>query len=1089
MKVTCTLLVVASMLGFFSGARAQDSPGVSATPAASSKTQGGDVLWYGKAPPGWGGVVGSMKQLAPGVGWANRGGHFYWTTDNGANWTDITPPNSPDVRVDAGAGSPYDLFFLDTHRGWALVAGCGTDNPKKLDLELGLLSTTDSGATWSKIPMTPIALSDYGNPDGVNIVGCGANFAFADSLHGWINVTARGETMNTFGGTLLVTSDGGRTWTRAAKDPRVSFAEILMLSPNDGWLFGTETDEMLRSEDYQLYVTHDGTRSWQKITLGAPKEIAPADCSVHDLPIFEDTKHGFLQMNCMNNKNGKYRLNLVLFATEDGGRTWKEDRMVANLDDSDTRNQYASSAVVGSDWIFAASSDHHPVLTKIGPGARTDATADAASSRTRYGEIDSVSFATAADGWAIVGDGYLMSTVDGGTTWTALTPGPQPHVIQPHGSFIPRQPMQSPTAATSRAGPRSANDSFGQTANPSKHLGFEVQHTGSTTEMQAWWNYSPYHDVGVYLNLTGTWSTQLSNNGCQGSAIGLHNFPDEQLDNPNWVNTVTGYGWGLMPLWGGPQAGAVTRYGKKAICQGKAQADRAALSAQTAGILPGGIIYYDMEENPKTSSVQVQQFLIGWVQELHANGYSAGVYVSGSNAKVPASMIQRPDAAWIAAPGPPHVASIWGLASYGGFDDMEFPNHQRIRQFDNGPGKGIPKVTWGSTGMNAFFNGGAQVIDLDIEDAPVVGGGGTKPIQVYGEYPFSVFADCTGPDGVISGLPCNVVANGINNPDLNTTETIGNIVGEINEFPGGGIFIPSKDVQVDPLADQSCGSYLCPVNCDPYMPNLTSSFQWGFTTGYLQKGPIPPPGYLQGPAAQCFWWNPNPGPPFVPVTVGVGINNLTGSSGAIVGYTSLNDGSAYQGCETPSQNPGTCNQPFSEQSPVGQEYIGINDVGWISEESAPDNNAYSTISLVVANGAGVATIDSGYFLSGGGINGFGQVAYYYYDSTHDTVNSKVFDYNPSNPNSPDRVSMQGPVVGINNNNDAVTSDVTLIQDADTATGSAIDGVPVGCPQMDQASGINDWGQIVGSATVATDLPFVGNGVVSVGDVCIPYTGN
>ena len=31
-------------------------------------------------------------------------------------------------------------------------------------------------------------------------------------------------------------------------------------------------------------------------------------------------------------------------------------------------------------------------------------------------------------------DGELMSTTDGGTTWTALRPGPQPHVIQPGGN-------------------------------------------------------------------------------------------------------------------------------------------------------------------------------------------------------------------------------------------------------------------------------------------------------------------------------------------------------------------------------------------------------------------------------------------------------------------------------------------------------------------------------------------------------------------------------------------------------------------------------------------------------------------------------
>jgi photosystem II stability/assembly factor-like uncharacterized protein len=434
MRMTRTLLVVALLLlPLDMQAQPQGSSAGSLKPdAASSQSQGADVLWYGKAPPGWGGVVSDMKLLAPGIGWANRGGRCYWTTDNGANWTDFTPPESPDVQADAGAGSLYNLFFLDTHRGWALVSGCGTDNPKKLDVELDLLSTSDSGATWSKIPVTSIALSNYGNPDGVSIVGCGANFAFSDSLHGWMNITVSGETMNTFGGILLVTSDGGKTWNRTTKDPKLAFAEMLLPTSSDGWLFGAETDSELHgdSNDRQLYVTRDATESWQKVTLTAPKEIAPADCSVHSLPIFEDTKHGFLQGNCLTNKDGENKSAIALFETEDDGRTWKPDRIVKNVEGS-SRTKYRLSTLSGSNWIFAAVSNHHPVLTQLGPGARIDATVEAATSSTRYAAARQVSFVTPTQGWVIVGDGELLSTTDGGATWTNISSGPKPHVIHP----------------------------------------------------------------------------------------------------------------------------------------------------------------------------------------------------------------------------------------------------------------------------------------------------------------------------------------------------------------------------------------------------------------------------------------------------------------------------------------------------------------------------------------------------------------------------------------------------------------------------------------------------------------------------------
>src|SRR5258708_32274697 len=94
MKVTCKLLVAALMLGFSAGVRAQNSSDASSTPRAASQSHGADVLWDGKAFPGWDGMVADMKLLAPGVGWAEGGGSGYWTTDNGANWSDIRLPSS-----------------------------------------------------------------------------------------------------------------------------------------------------------------------------------------------------------------------------------------------------------------------------------------------------------------------------------------------------------------------------------------------------------------------------------------------------------------------------------------------------------------------------------------------------------------------------------------------------------------------------------------------------------------------------------------------------------------------------------------------------------------------------------------------------------------------------------------------------------------------------------------------------------------------------------------------------------------------------------------------------------------------------------
>ena len=73
MRLSCAVWSLALLLLLAPVVHAQNSQGDAKKPnAAAPKTLSADVLWYGKAPPGWGGVVTDMKLLAPGVGWAVR---------------------------------------------------------------------------------------------------------------------------------------------------------------------------------------------------------------------------------------------------------------------------------------------------------------------------------------------------------------------------------------------------------------------------------------------------------------------------------------------------------------------------------------------------------------------------------------------------------------------------------------------------------------------------------------------------------------------------------------------------------------------------------------------------------------------------------------------------------------------------------------------------------------------------------------------------------------------------------------------------------------------------------------------------------
>jgi photosystem II stability/assembly factor-like uncharacterized protein len=110
-----------------------------------------------------------------------------------------------------------------------------------------------------------------------------------------------------------------------------------------------------------------------------------------------------------------------LFATEDGGVTWKPDRILTGLQQAQ-QGARVHSVVVDSTWIAGRAPRRGlPQLSKLGPGASaTDSTMPAPEASG----VSQMSFATASQGWVVTVYGKLLSTNDGGATWTDITPGP-----------------------------------------------------------------------------------------------------------------------------------------------------------------------------------------------------------------------------------------------------------------------------------------------------------------------------------------------------------------------------------------------------------------------------------------------------------------------------------------------------------------------------------------------------------------------------------------------------------------------------------------------------------------------------------------
>ncbi|MFZ0244901.1 WD40/YVTN/BNR-like repeat-containing protein [Candidatus Binatus sp.] len=361
-----------------------------------------------------------MKLLAPNVGWAMSGRGLMWTSSGGTEWEDITPPAAKGAVISG-------VFFLDTNRGWVLFEHGEPDIPGGLQFDLA--STDNAGATWSMRHLS-IPERKYSESDILH----GGILVFADSVHGWLGLGEGLSAASRGNGVLLATGDGGESWklaTTTGWEEYDTVGSMLMLTPEQGWMVSGGANE-------ELLVTRDGAKTWQRIELESPvktdqmreydrnfeqfeqsfqrtipaaaklarKEPQHPSYAAYDLPTFDDPKHGHVSVT--------YPGVTVLFATDDGGVTWKPEKVVEG-------RPIGASAVVDSNWITVrVAKDGMPRLANVAPAATTETGAPSSPEDRPADEID---FVTASQGWVVTLYGKLLATNDGGATWTDITPG------------------------------------------------------------------------------------------------------------------------------------------------------------------------------------------------------------------------------------------------------------------------------------------------------------------------------------------------------------------------------------------------------------------------------------------------------------------------------------------------------------------------------------------------------------------------------------------------------------------------------------------------------------------------------------------
>jgi len=416
-------------------------------------------------------LIRDFKLLNSTTGWASTGNRLLLTKDGGAHWKDISPatPNLSDPREEKFSG----VFFLDTNTGWVLYSTDPNDSfanqaagqrPDAYDVYLA--STTDGGATWTTVSRIP-------SPRPWQELMGGASVVFADKLHGWVDLATLRA------GALYATSDGGKTWHQT-HGPGVG-VDMIAPSRNDLWLVG--------GDDYELFVSHDGGNTVQKVSFPAPAEVPHSAVSTYSLPIFEDSFHGFVTVTYISSESSA----VALFATENGGRSWQEDRLMTDLPAGSVGSGIPST-IADSNWVLSfTSAGKTPTLMKLGTGEKQNSSYKGTNSDFRQCAL---SFADAEVGWALCSRALLLTT-DGGSSWTEVTP-------RVRGNELTTDPIAQAYSSENLANNKVMTtlskvqrsvvhpDVIVDQDGVDEHLGFDKSYVLSVSAMQTWWNSSPY---------------------------------------------------------------------------------------------------------------------------------------------------------------------------------------------------------------------------------------------------------------------------------------------------------------------------------------------------------------------------------------------------------------------------------------------------------------------------------------------------------------------------------------------------------------------------------------------------------------------
>jgi hypothetical protein len=229
----------------------------------------------------------------------------------------------------------------------------------------------------------------------------------------------------------------------------------------------------------------------------------------------------------------------------------------------------------------------------------------------------------------------------------------------------------------------------------SQRWGVDACGINTTARASAFWNNTPYSNIGVYIG--GISAACPMNSG-------------------SFISALVAQGWQIMPLWVGPQASCssfphrMSSNATTAFEQGKTEAHSSYLRLQSLGMsVDNTPVIYDLENYDTTNTTclnAAKAFIRGWVTQAHVpTAQKSGVYGSACASGLAsfASLSPAPD--FITGADWDNVKSVRSMSCV---SSSSWTGGRRHKQY-----RGDHSETW---------NGVTISVDNDCSNAPTYPG-------------------------------------------------------------------------------------------------------------------------------------------------------------------------------------------------------------------------------------------------------------------------------------------------------------------------------------------------------------------------------